>query len=248
MMKQLTSVFLTACVICLPSASVASDAMPARQEEKQYVVLAEDEQTYDMISEEIDTGTAEKISELENEHVVTAKLTEKEASALTKAGNVIVEEDIVLSGSTQEELTEEDVWMQKADAKQKKRESLEDGRESEQDAEIKPEWNLLAVNADGTTETEGTPQKAKVAVLDSGVDYVTGINLAGHVNLIEGEEELSEIFQDATGHGTGIAGIISGNGETGILGVNPNAEVYSVKVLDEENRNVLRISMQTRPM
>ena len=104
-------------------ASVASDAMPARQEEKQYVVLAKDEQTYDMISEEIDTGTAEKISELENEHVVTAKLTEKEASALTKAGNVIVEEDIVLSGSTQEELTEEDVWMQKADAKQKKRES-----------------------------------------------------------------------------------------------------------------------------
>ncbi len=241
MMKQLTAVFLTACVICLPSASVASDAMPARQAEKQYVVLAEDEQTYDMISEEIGTGTAEKISELENEHVVTAKLTEKEASALTKAGNVIVEEDIVLSGSTQEELTEEDVWMQKADAKQKK-------RESEQDAEIKPEWNLLAVNADGTTETEGTPQKAKVAVLDSGVDYVTGINLAGHVNLIEGEEELSEIFQDATGHGTGIAGIISGNGETGILGVNPNAEVYSVKVLDEENRNVLRISMQTRPM
>lgn len=136
MMKQLTSVFLTACVICLPSASVASDAMPARQEEKQYVVLAEDEQTYDMISEEIGTGTAEKISELENEHVVTAKLTEKEASALTKAGNVIVEEDIALSGSTQEELTEEDIWMQKSDAKQKKRESLEDGRESEQDAEI----------------------------------------------------------------------------------------------------------------
>ena len=87
-----------------------------------------------------------------------------------------------------------------------------------------------------------------MAVLDSGVDYVTGINLAGYVNLVEGEEELSEIFQDSTGHGTGIAGIISGNGETGILGVNPNAEVYSVKVLDEENRNVLRISMQTRPM
>ncbi len=53
-----------------------------------------------------------------------------------------------------------------------------------------------------------TVQKVKVAVLDSGVDYVTGINLAGYVNLVEGEEELSEIFQDATGHGTGIAGII----------------------------------------
>ena len=39
-----------------------------------------------------------------------------------------------------------------------------------------------------------------------------------------------------SGHGTGIASIIAGNGEGGVYGVNPNAELYSVKVLDEHNQ------------
>lgn len=76
----------------------------------------------------------------------------------------------------------------------------------------------------------------KVAVLDSGVDFVEGIELAGWENFVEEEEDISLIFQDLTGHGTGIASIIAGNEEGGIQGVNPNAELYSVKVLDGENR------------
>ena len=67
--------------------------------------------------------------------------------------------------------------------------------ENEEEYDAECEWNLLAVNADGAAEAGETVQKVKVAVLDSGVDYVTGINLAGYVNLVEGEEELSEIFQ-----------------------------------------------------
>ena len=44
------------------------------------------------------------------------------------------------------------------------------------------------------------------------------------------------MFQDLTGHGTGIASIICANGEGGIKGVNPNVDLYSVKVLDGENK------------
>ena len=234
MMRKFTAVFLIVCAVCLPSASVAVNAMPYGQEEKQYVVLAEDEQVYEKISDEIHVNTAEKVYGLEEERVVTAGLTAEEAEALSEAGDVIVEEDMIISGSTTEEMTAEEAWMRKLEAKQRKREALEDENEEEYDAEC--EWNLLAVNADGAAEAGETVQKVKVAVLDSGVDYVTGINLAGYVNLVEGEEELSPIFQDLTGHGTGIAGIISGNGETGIHGVNPHAEVYSVKVLDGENK------------
>lgn len=36
------------------------------------------------------------------------------------------------------------------------------------------------------------------------------------MNFIEGEEALSPIFQDLSGHGTGIAGIIAGTGENDI--------------------------------
>ena len=193
MMRKFTAVFLIVCAVCLPSASVAVNAMPYGQEEKQYVVLAEDEQVYEKISDEIHVNTAEKVYGLEEERVVTAGLTAEEAEALAEAGDVIVEEDMIISGSTTEEMTAEEAWMRKLEAKQRKREALEDENEEEYDAEC--EWNLLAVNADGAAEAGETVQKVKVAVLDSGVDYVTGINLAGYVNLVEGEEELSEIFQ-----------------------------------------------------
>lgn len=43
------------------------------------------------------------------------------------------------------------------------------------------------------------------------------------------------MFEDMTGHGTAIASIIAGDGEDGIRGINPNAEIYSVKVLDKNN-------------
>ena len=167
--------------------------MPYGQEEKKYVVLAEDDEVYEKISDEIHVNTAEKVYGLEEERVVTAGLTAEEAEALSEAGDVIVEEDMIISGSTTEEMTAEEAWMRKLEAKQRKREALEDENEEEYDAEC--EWNLLAVNADGAAEAGETVQKVKVAVLDSGVDYVTGINLAGYVNLVEGEEELSEIFQ-----------------------------------------------------
>ncbi len=190
----------------------------------------------------MDTILTNEASMLEENQIIVAELTEKEAAALDKEKDVFVEEDIILSGSTVEdsieELTLEEAKKRKQEIKQKKREALE---KLEEETEIKNEeepeyeWNIQAVNADDAAE-EAAVRKVKVAVLDSGVDYVTGINLAGYVNFIEGEEELSPIFQDLTGHGTGIASIISGNGETGIYGVNPNAELYSVKVLDSENK------------
>ena len=160
MMRKFTAVFLIVCAVCLPSASVAVNAMPYGQEEKQYVVLAEDEQVYEKISDEIHVNTAEKVYGLEEERVVTAGLTAEEAEALSEAGDVIVEEDMIISGSTTEEMTAEEAWMRKLEAKQRKREALEDENEEEYDAEC--EWNLLAVNADGAAEAGETVQKVKV--------------------------------------------------------------------------------------
>ncbi len=106
-----------------------------------------------------------------------------------------------------------------------------------QDEEPEITWNLQAIHAEQLQDEVDVQQRVRVAVLDSGVDYSTGINLAGSVDLVDREasECMMGMFQDGTGHGTAIASIISGNGETGVLGVNPNAELYSVKVLDDSN-------------
>lgn len=243
MMKKRIIAILTATSITFaPTVSILANVETPELEEKQYIIVTEDKEVYKEISKEVMEGITNEASMLEENQIIVAELTEKEAAALDKEKDVFVEEDIILSGSTVEdsieELTLEEAKKRKQEIKQKKREALE---KLEEETEIKNEeepeyeWNIQAVNADDAAE-EAAVRKVKVAVLDSGVDYVTGINLAGYVNFIEEEEELSPIFQDLTRHGTGIASIISGNGETGIYGVNPNAELYSVKVLDSENK------------
>lgn len=77
----------------------------------------------------------------------------------------------------------------------------------------------------------------KIAILDSGVDYANDIKLEETISLVPGEEEMSPLFMDGTGHGNSVAGLIGAedNGE-GITGINPDALIYSVRVLDDDNK------------
>ncbi len=247
MKKRIIAILTAASVTFAPTVSVLANSKPTLTKERQYVIVTEDKEVYEEISEEVSERLINEASVLEDNQIIVVELTETEAAALNAEEDILVEEDIILAGSIEKdsiedtdeiELTAEEARKRKEEIKQKKRETIaqmEEEIESETEEEKEYEWNIHAVNADNAAE-ETISRKVKVAVLDSGVDYVTGINLAGYVNFIEGEEELSPIFQDLTGHGTGIASIISGNGETGIYGVNPNAELYSVKVLDSENK------------
>lgn len=99
------------------------------------------------------------------------------------------------------------------------------------------QWNLEAIGADNS---EAKPTGVKIEVLDSGVSYKDDINIMGEVNLVPGEEEVSPMFVDANGHGTGIAGLIGAkNNQDGIKGVFPDAEIYSVKAFDENLKSPL---------
>ena len=210
--------------------------------EKAYVIIAENDKIYEEVAEEIDTDITVETPVLSENNVLIADLTEGEAKILSEREDVLIEEDIVLSGSTiKGESGNAYTMFERKEALKRKKEEIyqrmeeEENASGEQDPEY--EWNLQAIHADGVSAEENeSQQKVKVAVLDSGVDYVSGINLTGYVNFIEGEEALSPIFQDLSGHGTGIAGIIAGTGENDIYGVNPDVELYSVKVLDECNR------------
>lgn len=222
----------------------AQEPLDETQGEKQYVILAEDETVYEQVADEVsDSIVEEEAPVLSENNVIVAQLTETEAEVIAEENDVWIEEDILLFGSTSEEEAEtpQAAWAQMKAEKIRRAEeymAIEEAEDTE-GAEEEPEyeWNLQAVNADTAAADEGENlQRVKVAVLDSGVDMVSGIDLSGTVNLVEEEQYLSEMFLDMTGHGTGIAGVIAGNGETGLYGVNPNAELYSVKVLDRENK------------
>ena len=80
--------------------------------------------------------------------------------------------------------------------KEKKKKSLEEAEETEDSEKEKTEWNLQAIRAENLDVSEDANGKIKVAVLDSGIDYVTGIDIAGSVNLVEEDEDILPIFQD----------------------------------------------------
>lgn len=236
--KKIVGLLTAAIVAFLPTGQVFAD-MPQETpaEEQQYIMVADNEAAYEEAVEEIGDNITVETPVLSENNVIVAELDEKEVKEFEQNDNILIEEDFVLTANALEndglELSEEDVRRMKEERIAKK----EAKEEASEISEPEYDWNIQAVNAEGVsgeeTQTEG---KVKVAVLDSGVDYVSGVNLKGFVNLVEEEDYLSEMFQDLTGHGTGIAGIISGNGESGVYGVNPNAEVYSVRVLDKDNK------------
>ena len=108
-----------------------------------------------------------------------------------------------------------------------------DGKnDGKKEAEEVP-WGISRINAfDVWKRTEG--KGIKVAVIDSGVNYNhedLKANYAGGANFTD--EGDSDDPMDGHGHGTHVAGTIAAakNG-IGVVGVAPQARIYSVKVLE----------------
>lgn len=85
---------------------------------------------------------------------------------------------------------------------------------------------------------EPTGKGVKVAVIDSGISKHPDLNVVGGKNFVgtsilyrnKNTFNASVSYQDDSGHGTNVAGIIAGK-KTGIA---PDVELYSLKVLNSE--------------
>ena len=97
-------------------------------------------------------------------------------------------------------------------------------------------WNYHMIHAIPAVVKRKQAEKVKVAIIDSGVNYSDDINVHERKNFIPGEEELPVLYEDFSGHGTSVAGIIAAkDNQEGITGINSNVELYSARVLDSKN-------------
>ncbi|MFJ8074660.1 type VII secretion-associated serine protease mycosin [Streptomyces sp. NPDC096176] len=103
------------------------------------------------------------------------------------------------------------------------------------------QWHLDAMGAEEIWQIS-TGKGVKVAVIDSGVDATNG-DLRGQVlkgkNLASGER--GDERTDPDGHGTGMAGIIAGTGESGggdgAFGLAPDVKIVPIRLPDVEWEN-----------
>ena len=163
---------------------------------------------------------------LEENGMIALEMTEQEAEALAENPEISsIEKDRTVEANWKSVESRGDV---KYNKKKEKRIKRNTGN---------TEWNARMIRAGKVKKGTGKRNGIKIAVLDSGVDYGNDIELAGSVTLVPDEEEMNPLFMDGSGHGNSIAGLIAAvdNGE-GITGINPNAQIYSIRVLDNQNR------------
>lgn len=220
------------CGLLVALGTTACNIPPVRAEQltpasKEYVILVDSPST---CTEILATEEGEKAESLSGQNIIKVTLTEEEAALLSREDGINqIEENISFFGS-----------------------ALDDSEPPEELPAATPEaytqseeWNLdvLGVN-DSQAEQQKIPEenfsKIKIAVMDSGVAVTDDIPIEEHVNIIDENDETSVFFEDTTGHGTSVASVISAqSNEQGVSGVNPNAAVYSVKVLDDNNSSDL---------
>lgn len=88
------------------------------------------------------------------------------------------------------------------------------------------------IQAGALEKSENPEKKIKIAIIDSGINFSTDLPTIVRKNFIP-DDECSVLYEDLSGHGTAVAGIIAAlDNEEGITGINPNVELYSARVLD----------------
>lgn len=98
------------------------------------------------------------------------------------------------------------------------------------------EWNIKYMNAEKAYEESRHLKRIKVAVLDSGLDYDEDISFVERKDFL-GEGELHPIYQDQTGHGTSVAGLICAKkSDDRITGIAANVDLYAGRILDAKNK------------
>lgn len=180
-------------------------------DKKEYLVMTKNSNEKDKTIDKYKNIDDKNVKKLNDNNICYVKMTQEQAKKLENEKNIeSVEQNIVIKGA---------------------------GEEIDPDI-VTDNWNLEIVNANQSDNSnENDTEKIKIAIIDSGVDLCEEIDVKERYNLVPEEEGVLPIYDDMTGHGTAIAGIIAGKSVEGryAKGINSNVELYSIKVLDGEN-------------
>lgn len=105
------------------------------------------------------------------------------------------------------------------------------------DTHYSKQWGLTAMKAPEAWDITSRDSSVTVAVIDTGVlptheDLAVNLDIPHSKNFVEGKPN----FTDENGHGTHVSGIIGAVGDNGIgiAGVNWNAKIITLRVLDDK--------------
>lgn len=187
--------------------------------------------------EEAESGITEAAAEQTEENtadVTTETVKEMETQELSSAEEETSEKK---EKDKKKKKTEKETKKKKEDTREElKRRKLEKKKAMNEDVSGL-QWNLSAIHL---PEEDMGKAQIKVAVLDSGVSFDEDIPVIERITISEGEVIDNALFDDTTGHGTGLAGIIGAqNNGSGIRGISPEAQIYSIQILDENNQTTL---------
>lgn len=200
-------------------------------EAKNYIVRTKSKKSLSKIrrkySESSETNE-NKQDLLEEEKVISLELSDSAIQTLAEDDSVVyIEEDAIVEASANGTKEKKTHIKSKKPHKIKKKVLKKNSSSTE--------WNVRMIKAD--KHKEENAERIKVAILDSGIDWGNDINLRYQISLVPGEEEMTQIFMDGTGHGSSVASLIAASDdENGITGINSNVDIYSYRVLDDGNQ------------
>ena len=144
------------------------------------------EHTSDDVTDLLEDKDSSQLAEGDHADFYGANLTDKEiAEVNTRSDDVMVEDNIeFFANDTDVCLTDEQL----------------------DDLQLKePDWNLDMVGfKDAAVDAKSD---VSIAIMDSGVDWLSSVTLEDQVNLVESEQDLTYYMSDMTGHGTAVASI-----------------------------------------
>lgn len=185
------------------------------EEVNEYVITTNDAATLNKVKKQYEQCVVDDYKEydVDEKDLMYAELTESQRRSIKKIDGVLeVEKNIVFSASK----SHAKCAVKKKAAK--KSNALD--------------WNMKMIGASSdVSKKKAKKDSIKIAIMDSGVDVSEDVNVVERVNLVENEKNIAPYYEDITSHGTSIAGIISD--------IDPNAKLYSVRVLDSKNTATL---------
>jgi subtilisin len=103
---------------------------------------------------------------------------------------------------------------------------------SEPDSELSAAWGVMKIGADTVQATGNQGEGIKVAVIDTGINYLHEDLQANYKGGYDFVNKDSDPFDD-NGHGTHCAGVIAAaDNNIAVVGVAPKASLYALKVLN----------------